>query len=307
MPIYLSDYRKKFSRSARYNPEKYKEAEARRELLDDLVEFELLYKEARAKKIEETEQIKRMMVRALLRQEVNVTPKVTNEELKAYYDAHPEEFQEIRASHILLKNRPQKDDAATGKPEEYQQAQRAKAEKILAELKAGKDFAQLAQEHSEDTTAKNGGDLSFFTAKKMVEPFAEAAFALKEIGDLSDLVETRFGFHIIKLTDRRIQEFDKVKGVIKNNLMKTKRNEAHDAYLTKLKAQASITVNEQRYEELVKNLGSGGPEAGKQLQTMGQGHPMEEGVHDQSMQPEGDDLPTGKREPIEGTPANQGE
>ncbi|MFQ5820442.1 MAG: peptidylprolyl isomerase [Candidatus Heimdallarchaeota archaeon] len=87
----------------------------------------------------------------------------------------------IRASHILVKTR-------------------EKAEEILEELKMGADFAKLAREHSECPSKKRGGDLGRFTRGKMVKSFERAAFALKT-GQFSDVVQTQFGYHIIRRTD----------------------------------------------------------------------------------------------------------
>ena len=100
--------------------------------------------------------------------------------------------EQIRASHILLKTEG-KDDAEV----------KARAEALLKQAKAGADFAELAKKNSEDeSTAPNGGDLDFFGRGKMVPEFDQVAFALKP-GEISDLVKTQFGYHIIKLVDKK--------------------------------------------------------------------------------------------------------
>ncbi|MFN3596766.1 MAG: peptidylprolyl isomerase [Rubricoccaceae bacterium] len=101
---------------------------------------------------------------------------------------------EIRAAHILI--RPQS-------PDEREEA-RERAEALRARILAGEDFAALARQYSEDPgSATRGGDLGFFGTGRMVRPFEEAAFALREPGDVSPVVETSFGFHLIQLTERR--------------------------------------------------------------------------------------------------------
>ena len=88
---------------------------------------------------------------------------------------------EIRASHILVKTKEEADN-------------------LLNEIKSGKDFAQIAQEVSLCPSGRDGGDLGFFGRGMMVKPFEDAAFNLKEMGDVSEPVETQFGWHLIKLT-----------------------------------------------------------------------------------------------------------
>lgn len=112
---------------------------------------------------------------------------------KEEYIANPERFEtkgEVRASHILVATRERSDEEA-----------RQIAEDLLAKVKAGEDFAELAETHSEDPSAKeNRGDLGYFPRGRMAKPFEEQAFSLAP-GEVSDLVKTRFGFHIIKVHD----------------------------------------------------------------------------------------------------------
>lgn len=131
--------------------------------------------------------------------------KVTDATVKAKYDemvkATPPQ-DEIRASHILVK------DEATAKD-------------VLAQLKKGGDFKALAKKYSLDPTKENGGDLGYFVRNAMVKEFGDAAFAMKK-GDLSkEPIKTQFGYHIIKIVDRRAQKrppLDKVKDQIRAQL-----------------------------------------------------------------------------------------
>ena len=120
---------------------------------------------------------------------------VPEPEIEAFYKQNQSQYstpEQVRASHILLKIEG-KDEAAV----------RAQAEEMLKRVKAGEDFAALAKQYSEDDTNKaNGGDLDYFGRGSMVPEFEQAAFAMKP-GDISDLVKTSFGFHIIKVVDRR--------------------------------------------------------------------------------------------------------
>jgi peptidyl-prolyl cis-trans isomerase D len=122
--------------------------------------------------------------------------KVTDEAVKEYYDSNIEEFRgsaEVRARHILI--RPEA-DSAKGK-----ESARNNAREILEKIKGGGDFAELAKKYSQDTgSAKRGGDLDYFGRGVMVRPFEEVAFSLGR-GEVSDLVETEYGFHIIKVED----------------------------------------------------------------------------------------------------------
>ena len=86
-----------------------------------------------------------------------------------------------------------------------------KAEEILKQAKNGVDFAQLAKKYSEDTSSENGGDLDFFGKGQMVEPFEKAAFSLKSGELYPEIVETDYGYHIIKKTDEKYDDFDTIK------------------------------------------------------------------------------------------------
>ena len=122
------------------------------------------------------------------------------------YKANPKRFdlpEEFGASHILIKS-----DTPNAK---------AKAEAILAELKAGADFATLAKKHSQDNSGRSGGSLGYFPAGQMVAPFDAAVQKMSKPGELSGVVETQFGYHIIKYEGRRspgIRPFEQVKDVL---------------------------------------------------------------------------------------------
>src|SRR4029453_14334595 len=120
---------------------------------------------------------------------------VPEAEIEAFYKQNNAQYstpEQIRASHILFKT-DGKDEAAV----------KAQAEAVLKRAKAGEDFAALAKQYSEDDSNKDkGGDLDYFGRGTMVPEFDTAAFAMKA-GDISDLVKTSFGFHIIKLADHR--------------------------------------------------------------------------------------------------------
>ena len=123
--------------------------------------------------------------------------KATDEELKAFYEKNKAQFtdpEQRRASHILIAAGADADAAAKAQAKE-------KAQKLLAELKAAPEkFDELAKANSDDTgSAAQGGDLGFFSRDMMVKPFSDAAFAMKE-GEISDLVQSEYGFHIIKVT-----------------------------------------------------------------------------------------------------------
>ncbi|MCL1980482.1 MAG: SurA N-terminal domain-containing protein [Proteobacteria bacterium] len=121
---------------------------------------------------------------------------VNDEAIQAYYHEHAETYgqpEKRRARHILFR--------VTGEDSpETKSAKKAQAEKVLARIKAGEDFAKLAGQFSEDMTKDKGGDLGFFARGQMVQPFEESVFALKK-GEVSGVVETPFGFHLIKVEE----------------------------------------------------------------------------------------------------------
>lgn len=167
---------------------------------------------------------------------------VTNDEIKKYYDDNKDDFyiDQVKASHILIKTI---DDQDKELSDEEKAKAKKKAEEVLAKAKAGEDFSELAKEYSQDTvSAKNGGDLGFFKRGEMVKPFEEAAFSMK-VGDISDLVESDFGYHIIKVTDKedRQKTFDEVKDTIKETLQEEKYN----VQVEKLKEEAKVEKNEE--------------------------------------------------------------
>ncbi len=155
-------------------------------------------------------------------------------DLKAYYQMDIDRFVEpkkVKARHILLK-------VAKTDPPEKEQAVKKRAEELLQKLKNGEDFAKLAEENSEDPgSAAKGGELGYFKPGDMVKPFEEAAFALKP-GELSALVRTPYGFHIIRVEDVKeahTKTFEEAKAVLEKELRqeeakKIARDEANRAF-----------------------------------------------------------------------------
>ncbi len=163
---------------------------------------------------------------------------VTDEEMQAFYENNPSLFQspeQVQARHILIKVAPEAEESA--KKEALQ-----KIKDVQKKIKAGEDFAALAQAHSEGPSSVKGGDLGFFRRGQMVKSFEEAAFALQK-DEVSDVVETRFGYHLIQVTDRRPAGaigFEEAKGRIAENIKKEKDGQVVRQYIEKLRAKADI-------------------------------------------------------------------
>jgi len=203
--------------------------EDRRErLIGYLADTILAARAAELKKIPDTDDFKRRLtflrnktlMETLLQNEAKAS--ATDEALHKVYDDAAKQFagqKEVRARHILVKTE-----------------EEAKA--ILEELKKGADFAELAKAKSEDSSKTDGGDLGYFTQDQMVPEFATVAFKLEK-GQLSEPVKTQFGWHIIKVEDKRdrqIPPFDKVKDQIETFVMRRTQTEI----LAKLRQGATI-------------------------------------------------------------------
>lgn len=189
--------------------------------------------------------LRRMLCRAkLIEKKFPDAVKVSEDEIKEHYDQNLEstyqQAAKVRASHILFGTRDKSD-------EEKAEA-RKKAEEVLAQLKKpDADFAALAQEHSDCPSKNNGGDLNFFPREgAMVEPFAKAAFDLKE-GEISDIVETQFGYHIIKVTDRQeasTTSLAEATDSIREHLHRQKISKQMQEYTAELRKDAKIVYPE---------------------------------------------------------------
>jgi len=179
-------------------------------------------------------------IQKFIEEKVLPTISITDADVKTYYDTHPEEFEvpeRVHASHILLKVDP-------NASEESKAETRKKIEAIKARLDKGEDFAKLAEENSDCPSSAKGGDLGFFAHGQMVKPFEEAAFALKP-GEISDVVETRFGYHIIKAQEKEegtTLAYDDVKEKLTEKLKKDKFKEMFPSYIESIKAKYKIEV-----------------------------------------------------------------
>jgi len=164
----------------------------------------------------------------------------SDEELKKYYDAHKAQFQQgkkVKASHILIKVEKTVDE------KKLQQA-KEKITGILEKAKSGEDFGKLAQEYSDCPSSKKGGDLGFFDRPQMVPEFSQAAFSLK-VGEISDIVQTKFGYHIIKVTDTKPateRSFKESKEQIKQRLSGKSSGKTIKDYIQSLHEQADIKI-----------------------------------------------------------------
>ncbi|MGY0600706.1 MAG: SurA N-terminal domain-containing protein [Paraglaciecola chathamensis] len=157
---------------------------------------------------------------------------VSEDEAEQYYEQNIQDFrtqEERRASHILIEFG---DD---------QQKAEQQAEDILAKINNGEDFAELAETFSSDTfSAENGGDLDWFSMGMMDPAFEDAAFALQNVGDVSEVVESEFGFHIIKLTDVKPEETSPFADVKEDVIAKLKAERAEEEFYAKQLRMAEV-------------------------------------------------------------------
>jgi peptidyl-prolyl cis-trans isomerase C len=247
-----------------------------RGVLDQLIAYRLLIQETKARKVEifdadvdaRVAQIKKQfpsdeafkqtlaqqhMTEAQLREDakadmlvtkmldVEVTVSVQAQDVTAFYQQNPDKFQQgerVRASHILIRL-PEKAD------EKVKQEARAKAADVLKQVTSGQDFGALAKQHSQDPgSAPNGGDLGYFQQGQMVGAFERAAFGLKP-GEVSDIVETPFGFHIIKVADKqaaRTVPIDEVRPQIEQFLQNQQREQRTQSFVETLKAKGKVEI-----------------------------------------------------------------
>jgi len=167
--------------------------------------------------------IRKTMILNNLSQELTKSVTVPEEELKSAYNEIKDSMYSVKASHILI--------------EDFEEAK-----KILERVKAGEDFNELAVEYSIDPSAKyNRGDLGYFSTGEMVPEFETAAFAL-EPGEVSDLVKTSYGYHIIKVEDKKVLTFEEVKPQLEQQMLPQYKNQFLSTYFSDLKSKTEIII-----------------------------------------------------------------
>ena len=163
-----------------------------------------------------------------------------DKEIWSYYDKNRASFrqpEQVKASQILIKTEPGWDEAKKS-------AARKKIDEIRAKLKAGQDFESLARTYSEDPSGPKGGDLGYIRTGQVLKPFEDALFALKP-GEISNVVETSLGYHIIKASDRKPETtipFEKVKDQLRTALKQEKGQQEANAYIAKVREKAKVEI-----------------------------------------------------------------
>jgi peptidyl-prolyl cis-trans isomerase C len=246
--ITVGDFAEELAQKSPYLRARWSAPERRRQLLDEMVKFELLAREATRRGLDQDDEVvrtkKQVMIQQMMKTEFEDKVKladITDQEIEAYYKAHPEEFNkpaQMRASHIALKDE-------------------AKAKKLLKQIlehqEDNKLFRDLAEQNSEDLETKaRFGDLQFFSLPaqriegdpKVPDAVAEAAFKLEKIGEVSrQLIKTEQGFHIVKLTGKRkelARTLEHARRPIQHKLWREKREAAIEGFVNGLRDKAKV-------------------------------------------------------------------
>lgn len=179
-----------------------------------------------------------MAAKKLIETQVKNTAEIPEKESRAFYDAHPDYFQtpeQVKVSHMLIKVAADADDQTKTKAREMM-------EKIVKQIKKGGDFSEIAKEYSESDIKPEGGEMDYFSRGQLMKPIEDAAFALKS-GEVSDIINTEHGLHVLKLTDKKpegVMAYAEVKGKISEFLKQKNMKEKVDAYLEGLRRSAKI-------------------------------------------------------------------
>ena len=236
--ITQADYDRELQALPEYAQQLFTGDQGKEKFLNEIINKEMLHQEALKKGLDKTpdfqkklEEFKKLtLVTELFEKDVMAKAKVSDQEAKDYYDKHKEEFApttQIKASHILVKTEDE-------------------AKKVLERLKKGEKFGDIAKAVSIDAgSAKNGGDLGYFSKGQMVPEFEKAASSLN-VGETSVPVRTQFGYHIIRVTDKKkgaVIEFEKIKDMLSQKLSSGKQKEAFEKYITELKKNYKVEIN----------------------------------------------------------------
>jgi Parvulin-like peptidyl-prolyl isomerase len=241
-PISIKDFKIKFSKLPKYYQavaEKNK-----RNLLDDMIVESLFLEDAVRKGIDKDKEIKDILIEArkkiiiakFVKTEVDDKVKISEDEMKAYYEEHKDEFKAPemwRASHILV-------------------ASEGEAKDILTDLSKGSIFEDIARAKSIDATSARGGDVGYFRKGQVVPEFENTCLGLS-VGQTSAIVHTQFGYHIIKLTDKKdeaIEPYESAKQKIENALKLKKRDELFEKLVSSLKEKYRVRID----DDAMKNL-----------------------------------------------------
>lgn len=225
-------------------PDSYKVLIKKRkdEFMDNIVNDTLLYRAAVRAGLDKNEDVQRtieaaktkIVIARYLKDEVDDAVELTDEDIQKEYDDNKNSYMThefMRVSHILVPSR-------------------QKAEEILGELKQGVPFADMARAKSVDPTAQSGGDIGYFPKGQLMPEFERACESL-EPGQISGIVKTRLGYHIILLTDRKppvVKPLKDVRSTIENTLRKKRRNERFNDLLKKLRKETVVEINKKALE-----------------------------------------------------------
>lgn len=186
-----------------------------------------------------TEYLKREVVN-------NIT--ISEDDMKSYYDSHKDDFKTpemVQVRHILI-------SVDAGASDDEKKKARKKVEDILNKINSGEDFAKLASEFSDDTMTKpKGGDLGFIPRGRLVKSFEDVAFTLKP-GEVSEIVETPFGYHIIKVDEKKdagVESYDAVKDTLEQKLLQERMQTAVSEFIEKALKDADVKFHTELLTE----------------------------------------------------------
>jgi peptidyl-prolyl cis-trans isomerase C len=218
----------------------------RKQFADNLVRILVLAQEGRRRKLDETPTYKTQVMfqnsnilAGVTYDQIGKDTKIDDAELHKYYDAHLNEFEQVKARHILIRSKGSPLPVKPGQKDLTDEEALAKVQDLRKQIVAGKDFAALAQQESDDTgSGANGGDLGFFHRNQMVPAFETAAWGLKP-GELSEPVKSPFGYHLIKVEAHETKSFDEMKPEIEKRI----RPDMAQKALEELQKQSGVKLD----------------------------------------------------------------
>ncbi len=242
--ITVGDFEKRLAKLPPYY--KALASQRKKDFLDDMIAEQILYKEALRRGLGRDPEVRgllneaqrKILVAKLIEVEGGKKAGVDEAEVKAFYEAHKGDLMtplKLRASHIQVDTE-------------------AEADEVSRKLKEGADFGQLAAQYSKDPSKEKGGDIGYFAKGQLMPEIEDACFKL-EVGQVSGIVKTQFGYHIMKLTDKTEPhpvELSEVKGTIEKELRDKSQRESFDGLVKSLKSKARVKINEKLLENEVK-------------------------------------------------------